>query len=261
LEEDKRIWFGKTGKSIPNRKTFLSEVKQGVKCSSLLKYDIFGHTHKANVQLSEILGRGLFSNPKPVDLISNLIKLAEQTDESTVLDFFAGSGTTGQAVLELNKIENGKRKFILCTNNENNICNNVTFPRIKVFFEKEFLNENIQYYHTDFVPAETTDINKEKLTQQSVEMLCLRESTFDFVLEDGPIKIFRDKEKYTAILFEQSAIPKLKEIIKNYDKPVHIYIFSLGDDTFADEFADMKEKVTVKSIPAAILRVYQRIFK
>ena len=187
--------------------------------------------------------------------------MAEQTDESTVLDFFAGSGTTGQAVLELNKIENGKRKFILCTNNENNICNNVTFPRIKVFFEKEFLNENIQYYHTDFVPAETTDINKEKLTQQSVEMLCLRESTFDFVLEDGPIKIFRDKEKYTAILFEQSAIPKLKEIIKNYDKPVHIYIFSLGDDTFADEFADMKEKVTVKSIPAAILRVYQRIFK
>lgn len=261
LEEDNRIWFGKTGKNIPNRKTFLSEVKQGVKCSSLLKYDIFGHTHKANVQLSKILGRGLFSNPKPFDLISNLIRLSEQSDESVVLDFFAGSGTTGQAVLELNKSENGSRRFILCTNNENDICNKVTFPRNKKFIEKNYLNDNVKYYQTDFVPAESTDENKEKLTKQSVEMLCLRENTFELVLEEAPIKIFQNKEKYNAILFDQLAISKLKEIIKDYDKPVHIYIFSLGDDDFADEFLDMKYKVTLKSIPTAILRVYRRIFK
>lgn len=261
MEEDNRIWFGKNGKSIPNRKTFLSEVRQGVKCSSLLKYEIFGHTHKANVQLSDIVGRGLFSNPKPVDLVSNLIKLAEQSDKSTILDFFAGSGTTGHAVLELNKSDKGNRKFILCTNNENEICHKVTSPRIKLFIAKESLNENIKHFQTDFVPAKSTDINKEKLTKQSIEMLCLRESTFESVMEDGSIKIFQNNEKYTAILFDQLAIPKLKEIIKGYAKPIQVYIFSLGDDNFADEFADMKDKVTVKSIPAAILRVYRRIFK
>ena len=92
-------------------------------------------------------------------------------------------------------------------------------------------------------------------------MLCLRENTFEPVLEGSPIQIFQNNEKYTAILFDQLAIPKLKEIIKDYDKPIQVYIFSLGDDNFTVEFADMKEKVTVKSIPAAILRVYRRIFK
>ena len=111
------------------------------------------------------------------------------------------------------------------------------------------------------MPAKTTDINKEKLTNKSIEMLCLRENTFDSVMEDSSIKIFQNKEKYTTILFDQLAIPKLKNIIQDYDKPVQVYIFSLGDDNFVDEFADMKDKVTVKSIPAAILRVYRRIFK
>ncbi|MDW7680523.1 MAG: hypothetical protein SCK70_08155 [bacterium] len=92
-------------------------------------------------------------------------------------------------------------------------------------------------------------------------MLCLRENTFEAVTEREKIKIFQNKEKYTTILFDQLVIPELNMIIKDYDKPVHEYIFSLGADNFADEFSDMKDKVTVKSIPAAILRVYRRIFK
>lgn len=187
-----------------------------------------------------------------------------------VLDYFAGSGTTGHASLLLNNEDGGKRRFILCTNNENNIAQNVTYPRLNAAINGyndeangyiQGLGGNLKYYQTDFVPAKSTDENKEKLTKQSIEMLCLRENTFEYVIEDGPIKIFQNTEKYTAILYDQLAISKLKKIIKDYDKPVQVYIFSLGDDNFADEFADMKDKVTVKSIPAAILRVYRRIFK
>jgi len=71
-----------------------------------------------------------FNFPKSVELMKHILKLSTKKD-SYILDFFAGSGTTGQATLELNEEDNGSRKFILCTNNENNLCTEVTYPRIK----------------------------------------------------------------------------------------------------------------------------------
>jgi len=213
----------------------------------------------------------VFSYPKSLYAVIDCIKVCSSNKNAKVLDFFAGSGTTLHATLELNEEDDGNRQCILVTNNENNICEDVTFVRAsKVLngYQKNngelIINsnrENLRYYRTDFVPAEPTDENKEKLTLESIEMLCLRENTFDFVLEDGPIKIFRNRDRYTAILFEQSKIDKLKSIISEYEKPIHIYIFSLGDDHFANEFSDLVNRVTVKAIPAAILRVYRRIFK
>jgi len=123
------------------------------------------------------------------------------------------------------------------------------------------LKENLKYYKTNFVPAQPTDRNKKKLTRQSVEMLCLRENTFESVNETDIIRIFKNNDRYTGILFDEQKIPEFKEQIKNLDKPVSVYIFSLGDDDFAEEFADMRDNVKVCSIPAAILRVYKRIFK
>lgn len=76
-------------------------------------------------------GIKLFDTTKPLNLVKYLASLAiENKKDVTILDFFAGSGTTGHAVLELNNEDGGKRKFILCTNNENNICSDVTYPRI-----------------------------------------------------------------------------------------------------------------------------------
>ena len=72
-----------------------------------------------------------FNNPKPVELIKYLIKISTDKSDLKILDFFAGSGTTGQAVLELNNEDNGTRTFILCTNNESKICDEVTYPRLK----------------------------------------------------------------------------------------------------------------------------------
>lgn len=80
--------------------------------------------------LSDVIGPNDFNNPKNLEMIKFLIESYDK-DDALVLDFFAGSGTTGQAVLELNKKDNKKRRFILCTNNENSICDDVTYPRIK----------------------------------------------------------------------------------------------------------------------------------
>ena len=105
--------------------------------------------------LKKIFGRKVFNNPKPVDMIKNIIQMSSKKD-SIILDFFAGSGTTGHAVAQLNKEDNGKRKYILCTNNENNICEEVTYKRIVNI--QENLPHNLKYYKTKFINKDDEDL-------------------------------------------------------------------------------------------------------
>lgn len=85
---------------------------------------------EGTTEINRVIGKNKFNNPKPLRLIKFLLQLIKNKN-ATIMDFFAGSGTTGQAVMELNQQDGGKRKFILCTNNENDICEDVTYPRIK----------------------------------------------------------------------------------------------------------------------------------
>lgn len=94
------------------------------------------------------------SGKKPVKLLKQLINLSKNKD-CIVLDFFAGSGSTGHAVLDLNKEDGGNRKFILCTNNENNICEEVTYKRLENIQQQ--LPHNLKYYKTDFIPKYDID--------------------------------------------------------------------------------------------------------
>ena len=81
--------------------------------------------------MTEIFGRrDYFQTPKPLKLIKELIRATSNKD-SIVLDYFAGSGTTGHAVVELNNEDNGNRKYILISNDESNICQDVTLKRIQ----------------------------------------------------------------------------------------------------------------------------------
>jgi adenine-specific DNA-methyltransferase len=112
LDEENRIWFGADGNGTANVKTFLSEVKAGKTPGSVWKYDEVGHTHLANEQLASLLGKGVFDNPKPVGLVTRCLTLSASNDD-IILDFFGGSGTTAQAVLELNAKDGGHRQFIL----------------------------------------------------------------------------------------------------------------------------------------------------
>lgn len=321
---------------------------KGEKPKTLWNKSEYSATNGTN-ELKRIMGTSekLFDYPKSHYLIRDILKITSN-DNSIILDFFAGSGTTGQAVLELNSKEGSNRQFILCTNNElgpkrlqqlrdkglstdeikkEGVCRKVCYPRLKkliegfeyngnqktILFEErlnltkfnriseiyenyletkvenqekfdnlsgefkektlrlwgvknitesqEGLGGNLKYFMTDFVPATPTDKNKEKLTKMSVEMLCLRENTFDLVSKTTIFQIFQNREKCTGILFDQLRISEFKEKIKDFNKPISVYIFSLSDDDFAEEFFDMQDRVKVCSIPEAILRVYRRIFK
>lgn len=118
-----------------------------------------------------------FSNPKNLDMIRYLLSLKEK--DAIVLDFFAGSGTTAHAVLKLNDEDGGSRRFILCTNNENNICEEVTYERIKRvisgYNDVPGIPANLKYYRTEFVPKDTDDVSEELLSHIA-EMIQLEHS-------------------------------------------------------------------------------------
>ena len=122
-----------------------------------------------------------FDNPKPKELIKTFVNL-NQNPNSIILDFFAGSGTTGQAVIELNGEDGGHRNFILCTNNENNICEEVTYPRVKTIITgkreddsdySEGVLSNLKYYKTNFVNKENNSSVSTALISNVKEMIQL----------------------------------------------------------------------------------------
>ena len=110
---DNRIWFGETGDNVPRIKRFLSEVKQGITPMTIWKYTDVGSSQDATKELKKLFnGKSFFDYPKPVKLIKRCIDLYSEKD-SIIIDFFSGSATTAQAVLELNAEDGGNRKFIM----------------------------------------------------------------------------------------------------------------------------------------------------
>jgi adenine-specific DNA-methyltransferase len=126
--------------------------------------------------LKKVLPNANFNNPKPIRLIQELLKYFCPRKGGIILDFFAGSGTTGHAVLEMNKIDNGDRKFILCTSNENNICSDICYPRLKNLI----IGYNINGKEIKGIPA--------NLIYQKVQ---ISEEKY----EDGKLEVLLDKNK------------------------------------------------------------------
>ncbi len=114
--QENRIWFGTEGNSVPSIKRFLTELKfEGMAPTSILFYEEVGHSQEGAKEVVTLFeGKGSFDGPKPVRLLKRLLTLANTEDNSIILDFFAGSGTTGHAVMQLNAEDGGNRKFILC---------------------------------------------------------------------------------------------------------------------------------------------------
>jgi adenine-specific DNA-methyltransferase len=114
LIKDNRIWFGHDGNAFPRLKRFLSEVQQGKKVDSLWLSNEVGHNQEAKREIKFLFDNlELFETPKPINLITQIVKLSVNSSD-IILDFFAGSGTTGHAVMQLNAEDGGNRKFILC---------------------------------------------------------------------------------------------------------------------------------------------------
>lgn len=189
------LFWGVDGKAkYPRFKKFLSN-HQGVVNRTLWHYDDVNHTQGASAELKslDIIG---FATPKPTRLIDRIIRIASE-DNSIILDFFAGSGTTAHAVLKYNHDhESSNRKFILCTNNENNICEEVTYERIKRVIEGygdvEGIPANLKYYRTDFF-SKYSDSLTDELLDHIKEMI---------QLEHG---INLDGNQYLLVLTDEEA--------------------------------------------------------
>ena len=215
------FYFTNKGKGGLRRKTYLSAT-DGRMPTNYWPFSEVGHTDGAKKELKAIFGGSIpFDTPKPTLLIKRVLEIASNND-SIILDFFAGSGTMGQAVLELNQEDNGNRKMILCTNNENNICEEVTYQRLKTVITgkradgseySDGIPANLKYFKTDFVDKATDQLS-DSLLEHITEMI---------ELEHG-IKI--DNQKYVIILtdeemdkFEQdiAKYPELKTVFINQD--------------------------------------------
>lgn len=118
LDKDNRIWWGDSGDGVPRLKRFLSEVKDGVVPQTLWKYEVVGHTQEAKEELIKYVefenSENILNSVKPSRLLMHAIRIGTKSDtDDIVMDFFAGSGPTAQAVMRLNAEDGGNRRFIL----------------------------------------------------------------------------------------------------------------------------------------------------
>jgi adenine-specific DNA-methyltransferase len=216
-----------------------------------------------------------FPYSKPKELIDHLMRIAHIPQDAIILDFFAGSGTTGEAVLDLNNEDKGKRKFILCTNNEGQIAEEVCYPRIekivKGYVKKSKNSEkikglggNLQYFKTDLIPVERIDnINdkqRHELTEKAGQMIAIKENTFEEVEICEWYQIFenKDKTRKTAIYFRENT-DNFEELVKKVKNgKTVLYVFSYGRiDKKLFKYLD--KNITIEDIPEPILEIYKEI--
>lgn len=227
--------------------------------------------------IKTIFNSKAFSYAKPIELIKLFINLIANK-KGIILDFFAGSGTTLHATMQLNAEDGGHRQCILVTNNENNICEEVTYERNRRVIqgytnakgeEVGFLTKNnLRYYRTGFVGRNRSMQNMRKLVNLATDMLCIKE---DLYTEQntfggqktykGIFRYFDDGKKQMLVIYREEAIDELVDIIYDMDipQPIKVYVFSPSEDPWEGSFDDVSDKVELCALPQAIYNTYRRI--
>lgn len=215
-----------------------------------------------------------FDFPKAPEAVKDCLRVANAKKDAIILDFFAGSGTTGQAVLELNKEDGGHRQFILCTNNENKIAEEVTYPRVKTVITGKRedgskysggIPANLRYFKTTFIDKSSTlDRLRRELSPACEDMIRIREDAYEKNIDEDMFKVFKNKRGLTAIIYNRfeldGYIAKLEEL--ETETPVHLYVFSYDKDGRADQIPKAtKHQYESQPIPEGVLEVYKRIFR
>lgn len=230
---DNRIYFSKEGAGVPRLKIF-----ENAKIE-LIQSSLFNDVHTSITgknELKSVFSILPFNFPKPTMLIERLMKIACENN-STILDFFAGSGTTGHAVMKLNAEDGGNRKFILCTNNENNICRDVTYERIKRVIAKDDYKASLKYFKVDYLPIS----NKLYYEYADELLLHIRELV---ELENG---INFNGNAEIAIVLTENELDVFTQNIPETCKTIYV-----GHDVLPTEEQEKifaKRKITVKVIP------------
>lgn len=254
-------------------------VKKRIETSTeYLRTLIYEDNRGTTKALSDIFeGEKVFDNPKPMTVLSRIFDFSSSKD-STVLDFFAGSGTTMHAVMQLNAEDGGKRTCILCTNNENGICENVTYERNKRVIEgytkpngehvEGLHHNNLRYYRTAYVGRSRTMRNMRRLMDLSTDMLCIKEDLYAEKREfaglrthKGVFRFFDDSNRQMLVIYREEAVavlvPRIAET--HYPAPIKVYVFSPSEDPWEGDFEDVAQKVKLCALPQAIYNTYKRI--
>ncbi len=229
----------------------------------------------------------IMSYPKPTSLISYVINMTSKMKSSNdfkVLDFFAGSGTTLHATMQLNSEDGGNRQCILVTNNENNICEEVTYERNKRVIQgytnakgvevPGLTNNNLRYYKCDYVPSARTEANRRRLTEASTDLLCIKEDCYDDVTKERGLnpklcRLYTNKSgKYLAIVYHSRSQHEVNEQmceviaqLSDLQGKVKLYGFSPEIEVLLEDFFSVKDRVHAVPLPDAIYNAYRSTFK
>ena len=265
LLEDKRIVFGKNGNSRPQLKVFYSEVKmKGEIRNSWFDADIYDTSTNGKKELLNILpDKKIFNTPKPVNLYKELIKMSisPKVKNPVILDFFAGSGTVGQAVLEEFKGDNAQ--FILCNSNENNICKEITYERLKRVIEGynnqkgynvKGIDSNLKYYTIKYIDKNSNEDEgyyiENELSKYTREMVQLEHATniednneYQILFSDEDVDKFANDEtkleKCKSIYLDNNALITKDEIEKFEEN--NIKICYIPDYYFEKEIMEIEQ--------------------
>lgn len=218
-----------------------------------------------------------FDYPKTVSVGKYLISTI-YPKANIILDFFAGSGTALHAVLEQNSIDGRNRTFIGVTNNQNNICSEVTYPRLfkvikgyttpKGRYVAGLTNNTLRYYRTEFLPRERSPRNMRALVSLATDLLCIKEDLYTeqkmfgkYPTHPKLMRYFANDKKQMLILYKEEAVSYIVEEIKNmeFNGKLKIYIFTPGRYPFSDDFFEVQDKVELVALPAAIYDAYTRV--
>ena len=278
-EEKNRLEFVKTKKGWSVNTRLYADNMSDIPVETLWYNKDVESNRQAIATIKQIFGsEKTFTNPKPVKLIQRIIQITGD-DSSVVLDFFAGSGTSLHATMQLNAEEGGHRKCILVTSNENNICEDVTYERNKRVIdgyttpngvEVPGLKANsLRYYKTDYIPRERTQKNMRALVAAATDLLCIKENLYEeqktfgrFKLKPQLARYFNDGKKHMLIIYREELIDEIAKEISTLDFGkirLKIYVFSPGRYAFTDNFREVEDKVELIALPAAIYDAYQKV--
>ena len=278
-EEKDRIEFVKTKKGWSVYGRWYADDVSDIPVETIWYNKEVESNRQAIATLKQIFGsEKVFNNPKPVKLVQRIVNITGDKS-SVVLDFFAGSGTTLHAVMQLNAEDGGHRQCILVTNNENGICENVTYERNKRVIKgytkpngdrvEGLSANNLRYYRTDFVPRTQSPHDLRHLVGLSTDMLCIKEDLYSPAeIDCNGKKIgkrfarrFQKGDREMIIIYEPKVIPLIVEHIKAREvkHEIKVYVNAPGRYAFDDDFSEVIEKITLCAIPDAILQAYRDV--
>ena len=271
LIEKDYIYFGEDETVMPQLKNYLSENEKSLP-KSIVFFDSQASTKWMKSQNLD------FPFPKALDYIKYIGSMYPN-GKATFLDFFAGSGTTLHATMQLNAEDGGHRKCILVTNNENNICEEVTYERNKRVIQGyttpkgdavEGLHDNtLRYYRTTFLSRDKSVKNMRQLVRLATDMLCIKNDVYTEAsfcgknINPNIARYFDNGQgNRMLVIYEERAIQLLVQLMAQTEDDgikTMVYVFSPGADPYTDDFEDVAERVKLCALPSAIYEAYKRV--